>query len=382
MHRRLGSAVGCYLAVAAVGCGSTQNASTGAPQTDGGSADAGPVGGSDGGPAVNECDRLGADQNASSIAIIAPTEACGLAAISDYSGNVALSNSSDQLASRNWATYDRTGSRLGTLHSYAPVIPRGSGFFGVDFWNSADPPTDAFHLWTFAPDGSGPSQSVGGFLCRATIHGTSAGGVLVISYCGSGIRSASRVIWFDDTGAQRWSTFINAFPPDGATGDSAGNVLVTAASDAVMGRAGGDLLARWMAPDGSFADDWFVIVRGNAAPAVLQSLIGGGVAVMQDGKWTAVVPPLAAAMAPPDWLASRADRDFRIIRGGKAYAFTFRIVNEPRGSSVEVVAPSGLSCGAFDTNGYAATVGGDGTVIANIDACTRKVWPGLLGARQ
>jgi len=32
------------------------------------------------------------------------------------------------------------------------------------------------------------------------------------------------------------------------------------------------------------AGDWFVIVRGNPAPEVLQSPIGGGVAIMQNGK--------------------------------------------------------------------------------------------------
>jgi hypothetical protein len=108
-------------------------------------------------------------------------------------------------------------------------------------------------------------------------------------------------------------------------------------------------------------------------------LIGGGIAVMQNGKWVAVVPPLGAPNPPPDWLVSRPDSDFRVVRGGKAYAFTSRIVLPATGgSSVEVVAPSGLSCGTFDTKGTAATVGADGTVIANSDSCTRRIWPGLL----
>jgi hypothetical protein len=141
------------------------------------------------------------------------------------------------------------------------------------------------------------------------------------------------------------------------------------------------LLGRWIAPDGSLPGDWFVLVAGNAAPPVLQSLIGGGVAVMQNGKWVAVAPALGAPRSPPDWLASRPDRDFRVVRGGKAVAFTSRL-DPPAasgGPSVEVVAPSGLSCGTFDTKGIAATVGADGSVIANTDGCTRRVWPGLLG---
>jgi hypothetical protein len=102
---------------------------------------------------------------------------------------------------------------------------------------------------------------------------------------------------------------------------------------------------------------------------------------MQNGKWVAVVPALGAPSSPPDWLVSRPDHDFRIVRGGKAYAFTSRIVPPASGGpAVEVVAPSGLSCGSFDTKGTAATVGADGSVIANSDSCTRRVWPGLLGA--
>jgi hypothetical protein len=53
---------------------------------------------------------------------------------------------------------------------------------------------DYLHFWTFAPDGSGPSESLGGFLCRATLQRTSAGGVLLIEFCGSGLKSSSRVV--------------------------------------------------------------------------------------------------------------------------------------------------------------------------------------------
>ena len=81
-------------------------------------------------------------------------------------------------------------------------------------------------------------------------------------------------------------------------------------------------------------------------------------------------PASRRAEVPPDWLVSRPDRDFRVVRGGKAYAFTSRIVPQAAsgGPSVEVVAPSGLSCGTFDTKGTATTVGADGSVIANSDS--------------
>src|SRR5207237_934818 len=107
----------------------------------------------------------------------------------------------------------------------------------------------------------------------------SAGGVLLIGDCGSGLRSASRVVWYDDAGTLKWSTFMGGSPPttpSAAAGDAGGNVLITIASDAVSGRAAGDLLGRWIAPDGSLSGDWFVLVAGNTTPPVLQSFIAGG----------------------------------------------------------------------------------------------------------
>ena len=48
----------------------------------------------------------------------------------------------------------------------------------------------------------------------------------------------------------------------------------------------------------------------------------------------AVLPPLGSPQPPPDWLAARSSRDFRIVRGRKAYAFTSRITApDPNGSS-------------------------------------------------
>ena len=227
-------ALGVCLALGTVRCGGSANGSgsrvgpgqTDAGATDGGGTDAGSVdGGTDAGPGtdggfvVSECDGLGADPNATSIAISPPAESCGFAGTSDSSGNIALSGSSDMTTSKDWATYDRSGTHLGTLHAMGPVLPRGNGFFGVDHITSSDPPNDYLHLWTFAPDGSGPSQNVGGFLCRAALEPISAAGVLLLGNCGAGIRSAGRVVWYDDAGAQKWSNSPGlAFPFDATAG--------------------------------------------------------------------------------------------------------------------------------------------------------------------
>ena len=385
----------CF-AAAAIRCGSsTGSGSTGTPQPDGGGGSSGGGGvdgggggggGTDGGTA-NECDGLGPDQSATSILVTPPSESCGVEAMSDSAGNVALGHDAELPNAWKWATYDKNGGRLGSLHSREWVTPRSSGFFAVDFIPSNDPPNDYVRFFTFAPDGSGSSELLGGFLCRANTHLASAGGAVLISFCGSGLRSSSRVVWYDDAGKANWSTFVDALPPSNAAGEVGGNVFITAASDSIPGRTAGDLLGRWIGADGKLAGDWFVLVSGNNAAPVLQSLIGGGVAVMQNEKWIAVVPALGRPQAPPDWLTSRAGKDFRIVRGRKAYAFASRIIiaPQPQGSNggpmVEVVAPSGTSCATFDTKGTAATVGGDGSVIANTDSCTRRVWPGLLGAR-
>ncbi len=371
----------------AVGGGGDVDAGGGSSGGGGGGMDAGSGGGSgggggspDGGTASDDCDGLMPDSVASPMQITTPASACGTSAMSDQAGNVALS-SNPFMGMMSWVTYDARGKTLGSFPAFGGIVARASGFQAVAVWTGVSAPMDLWHFWTREPDGSAkdPSISVGSDACGTGTYPSSAGGAIVLSICGSRTGD-TRVIRFDDSGKQLYrGTFVHAYPPSGAAGDPSGNVLVVAKGDAVAGFGSSDLVGRWLAPDGSLVNDWFVITSGGGPQVSLRSLIGGGIAVMQDDQWRAILQPYGTALAPPDWLTSRPGLDLHIVRGRKAYAFTAN----GGGPDVEVTTPAGKSCGRFSVQGSNVSIGADGTVIAptGSDLCTRSVYPGLLGAR-
>ena len=338
----------------------------------------GGIDGGDGGTTVSECDGLMPAPGAMPLQIAVPAGSCGASAMADESGNVAFGGTGDGMIS--WSTYDSHGKLLGGFHSSFGAVTRSSGFQAADVWNGAGAPMDMWHFWTRKPDGSaeGQSTSVGSDACGVGTSPSSAGGAIVLSTCGSRTGD-SRVIRFDDAGTQLYSTFVHAFPPTAARGDVSGNVLVVAMGNAVAGSfASDDLVGRWLDASGSLTSDWFVITKGGGSRVSLRSLIGGGIAVMRDGEWRAIVEPSVGVLAPPEWLNSRAGLDLHIVRGRKAYAFT---ANDG-GAEVEVTTPTGSSCGKFSVQGGSVSIGADGTVMTMTAAgCTRFAYPRLLGVR-
>jgi hypothetical protein len=119
----------------------------------------------------------------------------------------------------------------------------------------------------------------------------------------------------------------------------------------------------------------------------------------QPAEWVGELDSGAAAVSPPpDWLTSRRDTKIHMAYGGRAYAF----IDLPRSSTsctqaIEVVAPSGKSCGKVDfaiqagtCNTSALDVGYDGTVVQLLPPeasavgsdgkkqCTWRWWPALF----
>jgi hypothetical protein len=366
-----------------VGGGGDSDAGGGGGSGGGGSADAGAGGGGgspDGGTAPGECDGLMPDAVPAPMQITSPAFACGTSGMADQSGNIALSSTPFR-GMLSWATYDAHGKLLGGFRSWSGAVARSSGFQVVEVWQGAGAPMDMWHFWTRGPDGSAErlSTSVGNDACGTGTFPSSAGGAIVLSICGSRT-GLTRVIRFDDSGKQLYSSQpLAAYPSSMAAGDASGNVLVVAMGDAVAGFASSDLVGHWLAPDGSLVNDWFVITSGGGRQVSLRPLIGGGIAVMQDDQWRAILQPFGGAQAPPDWLTSRPGLDLHIVRGRKAYAFTAN----GGGPDVEVTTPAGKSCGRFSVQGSNVSIGADGTVIAptGSDLCTRSVYSGLLGAR-
>jgi hypothetical protein len=343
----------------------------------GGDVDAGGAPGADGGggTAASECDGLMPGPGAKFIWITPPSSACGTAATSDYAGNIAL-GARGPGPDTTWATYDPQGNQLGSFGSLGRVIPRDSGFQHVGFGDTGlDVP--GWKVWARAPDGTqSSSYPVGSDVCGASIYPAATGGSIVVSICGS-VRGTTGVFRFDDAGTRLYRQNVDAYPFVGpAEGDANGAILLVARGDSVAGFQSTEMLGRWLNPDGTFMTDWMVLTNDDNSPMWLRALIGGGIAVRQSEQWRMLVPTGRGPDQPPEWLASRAGTDLQVVRGNKGYAFT-----TTSGEQVEVVTPSGKSCGKFQAGGSHVQIGGDGTVIALSGTCKRTVWPRLLGVR-
>jgi hypothetical protein len=134
----------------------------------------------------------------------------------------------------------------------------------------------------------------------------------------------------------------------------------------------------------------------NSSRGLLRPLIGGGLALQVDGRWThTFASGFTVPQAAPSWLARRSGQ-LEIVRGGRAYALMPPHPMAPVCSQqVEVLAPDGTSCGAltFETpEGACVTsplsLGADGSILqqqllAHPDeegrnGCTQKWWPQIL----
>jgi hypothetical protein len=181
--------------------------------------------------------------------------------------------------------------------------------------------------------------------------------------------------------------------------DVRGRTLVLWNGDALFGA--GSIAGQWLDAQGVALTPIFQAqvpsLRGpRYLGAVLSPLIGGGLALQADGKWThTFASGSSEAQAAPDWLAQRSGR-LEIVRGGRAYA----LMPPAPGAfvcsqQVEVLAPDGSSCGklTFETpDGACArsplSLGPDGTILQQQllahpdpegrDGCTQKWWPQIL----
>jgi hypothetical protein len=104
--------------------------------------------------------------------------------------------------------------------------------------------------------------------------------------------------------------------------------------------------------------------------------LGSGLFIATGGRWTLQIDSLSTKPNPaPRWLASRPVREMRMVHGGRGYAI-LPPASDPRVTgdcvqSIEVVAPSGKSCGTSTfraASGSCQTigirVGYDGTVAS------------------
>ena len=159
----------------------------------------------------------------------------------------------------------------------------------------------------------------------------------------------------------------------------------------------------WIDHDGA-AGPVFQALGPQSKPAQqvgfrLTQRVGSGLFIGAGGKWVAQIDSLATSTGPaPGWLQARPNTRLHMVHGGSGYA----VLPVPGTSgdcsqSVEVVAPSGTSCGTASFSAGSGNcdmkdivVGYDGTVMQTFpDAkekqcwfgactCTWQWWPGFF----
>ena len=324
-------------------------------------------------------------------------------ATSDGSGNVAATITDIFAAPprdiTNVRLFDGSGVSLGRFgYGSGPLFEQLAGFVGTSR------PFQSSNSDVFAIDAHG--NEIG--RDRPSDVGTAAedplGGMVVAEVIGQGNHLAA----YDGRAHLRWRVAL-ANGVRGGGGriilgvDRLGNTLVLTAEDAVS-----EIHGQWVDHDGHALPPFTAMADFGTDPfnanLILAPRVGDGLFLEETSPrkgWLLQFDSLAAAaLPPPSWLSSRPAEAVHIARGGRAYAF-FELSGHsgvsPCAQRIEIVAPSGRSCGTavFPIASASCTtgkinVGYDGTVIQALPpemqrhnddgtlTCTWQSWPGFL----
>ena len=325
-------------------------------------------------------------------------------ATSDGSGNVAATITDIFAAPprdiTNVRLFDGSGVSLGRFgYGSGPLFEQLAGFVGTSR------PFQSSNSDVFAIDAHG--NEIG--RDRPSDVGTAAedplGGMVVAEVIGQGNHLAA----YDGRAHLRWRVAL-ANGVRGGGGriilgvDRLGNTLVLTTEDAVS-----DFRGQWVDHDGHAGPQFTATADfGGSDPIdahlILAPRVGDGLFLEETSPrkgWLLQFDSLAAAaQPPPSWLSSRPVEAVHMARGGRAYAFFALLAYQsasPCAQRIEIVAPSGRSCGTavFPIASASCTtgkinVGYDGTVIQALPfemqrhnddgtlTCTWQSWPGFL----
>jgi hypothetical protein len=207
---------------------------------------------------------------------------------------------------------------------------------------------------------------------------------------------------YDDRARLRWRTELPTPDAIVAVGvDRQGNTLALVDGSSRYGS--GKLAGIWLDHSGTAGEIFEAADIGPIPRAVvLTPRVESGLLLQRgdDGRWIRQFDAFGPGQPPPSWLESRPSTTLHMARGGRAYA----VISPPASAgacqaTIEVVAPSGKSCGtavfpgeqgSFPPGSCAAslTVGYDGTVIQKLDErsagaggariCGFRWWTGFL----
>ncbi len=274
---------------------------------------------------------------------------------------------------------------------YFDPFEQASGFVVARYNNytpSGEPPASVFSV---SPAGvKGPPQYLGSNFFTAAIN--PVGGAVTADI--DTFSAGSDVVSWDEGAHRRWT--VHTARADWVGVDRKGATLVIRA-DSTPRRA------FWIDPSGVAGAEFDFASQGvRLVPRVgdgffvydMQDSLGVGTAVAQIDSYA------AQTKAAPAWLAARPHKGLHMVHGGAGYALIDPAGDvAPCSQQIEVLAPSGKSCGtasfsiangACKTGGL--TVGYDGTVIQQLPSsmesypdpnwgahsCTWRYWPGFF----
>ena len=387
--------------------------------TDGGTPADGGGTPTDGGATASECDGLtpaapGAALTYAVHGVDSLNDAC-LPADSDGTGVGAfrwenpLQPHDTHVTLVNLGTNAISGTFSGTR--YQP-IGQASGFIGTDVYGALattdvtaiNPDGTIVHRSGTFSSGNGPQAN------------DPTGGFVLLRAADSSSVSAITLDAWDASGVLRWSRLLpdNAVVSRAIVGvDRAGNVLALWDGSSRFGAA--SLAGQWYDHSGS-GGAVFNAGSTSAWPTLretrLYERVGSGLFLWvrtydssgSVASWRAEYPPMTAGFnAPPAWLVARPETRLHMVHGGAGYAVLPVVplpgTASPCSQTIEVVAPSGTSCGfaTFPIAGGACTpmsidVGYDGSVIQQLPTametcsaggghlctCTWRRWNGFF----
>ena len=280
-----------------------------------------------------------------------PGEIC-TTAIGDGEGVIAADAQPPSASLKRWFEFSPSyGSHSGSFQAPPQLFAQPAGYIGLygvaTYW-------DRYADGALAPGNA------------AALGRAYASGVVAFSTSSAGLTARKLDVQDKLLVEVASATVTAAGAPIGGAEDASGAVLALTAS-------GSGVSGLWIDLAKATAGPTFAIGTGAAVSA--RPLLGGGVAVQLDGRWTATVKPgETTPLAGPSWAGDAAD--FVPVRGGKAYALM-----PSAGSAIQIVTPQGNSCGSVTFRGVTSVfVGLDGSVVGSTGAsgCTKVVWRNVL----
>ena len=311
----------------------------------------------------------------------------------DGSGNLALWSSQSVQGFKSDAVFlDFAGNVRGQSTTVALELNEQlAGFEGINVFPQGG---HDFETVLYATDGTKTTSAPGGGHFPILADVPTGGMVIATGDAGTG---TSTIDAYDATGKRRWRTQLGQETI--AVGvDRAGNTLTLFKA--------GTLHGQWL--DGSGKAGVTFDLGDTLAPPPsevfeLYPRIGSGLFLLRlaggHTTWLHQLDSLATVAAPaPDYLRLRPDTRLHMAHDGKAYAMLPIPAQRACTQRIEVLAPSGKSCGSAEftlSPGSCTTnfidIGYDGTVVQQLPAsmedhscrgnqcsCTWRWWPGLF----